>query len=88
MPVLALPFLPAGTTGLLIYVLSTFLLLLLAGVFRLVYTAYRMEATDDAVMTRVTTAFTLASRGLAPLFALAGGLVATGIGVRGALLVG
>jgi len=88
LPLLALPFLPAGTPGLLIYVLSTFLLLLLAGVFRPVYTAYRMEATDDSVMTRVTTAFTLTSRGLAPLFALAGGLVATGIGVRGALLVG
>lgn len=88
LPVLALPFLPEGTVGLLLYVLSTFLLLLIAGVFRPVYTAYRMEATEDAYMTRVTTAFTLASRGLAPLFALAGGLVATGIGVRGGLLVG
>lgn len=88
LPVLALPFLPGGTAGLLVYVLSTFLLLLLAGVFRPVYTAYRMEATEDAYMTRVTTAFTLASRGLVPLFALVGGLVATGIGVRGGLLVG
>ena len=88
LPVLALPFLPSGVAGLVVYVISTFLLLLIAGVFRPVYTAYRMEATDDAYMTRVTTAFTLASRGLAPLFALAGGLVATGIGLRGGLLVG
>lgn len=36
----------------------------------------------------MTTAFTLASRGAAPVFALLGGLVATGIGVRGGLLVG
>ena len=87
-PVLALPFLPGGTAGLVVYVVSTFLLLLIAGIFRPVYTAVRMEATDEAVMTRVTTAFTLASRGIAPLFALLGGLVATGIGVRGGLLVG
>lgn len=87
-PVLALPFLPGGTAGLVVYVVSTFLLLTFAGVFRPVYTAVRMEATDDAVMTWVTTAFTLASRGAAPLFALLGGLVATGIGVRGGLLVG
>lgn len=88
LPVLALPFLPSGPAGLVVYVISTFLLLLIAGVFRPVYTAYRMEATDDAHMTRVTTAFTLASRGLAPLFALLGGLAATGIGVRGGLLLG
>lgn len=88
LPVLALPFLPQGTLGLIVYVVSTFLLLVIAGVFRPVYTAYRMEATDDAVMSRVTTAFTLGSRGVAPVFALLGGLSATWLGVRGGLLIG
>lgn len=88
LPLLALPFLPQGVAGLLVYVVSTFLMLLLAGIFRPVYTAHRLEATDDALMTRVTTAFTLGARGIAPLFALLGGLSATWLGVRGGLLVG
>lgn len=88
LPVLALPFLPQGVAGLIVYVASTFLLLVIAGIFRPVYTAYRLEATDDAVMTRVTTAFTLGARGVAPVFALLGGLCATWLGVRGGLLVG
>jgi len=88
LPLLALPFLPGGVPGLVIYVLATFGLLTVAGVFRPVYSAVRMEATDDRCMTRVTTAFTLASRGAAPLFALLSGMLATLIGVRGALLVG
>lgn len=88
LPLLALPFLPGGVPGLVIYVVATFLLLAVAGVFRPVYSAARMEATENQYMTRVTTAFTLASRGAAPLFALLGGLIATSIGVREALLVG
>lgn len=88
LPVLALPFLPAGVAGLIVYVVSTFLLLLIAGVFRPVYTACRMEATDDAIMSRVATAFALGSRGIAPAFALLGGLAATWVGVRGGLLIG
>lgn len=88
LPLLALPFLPGGVPGLVIYVLATFGLLTVAGVFRPVYSAVRMEATEDRCMTRVTTAFTLASRGAAPLFALLSGVLATLIGVRGALLVG
>lgn len=88
LPLLALPFLPQGVPGLVIYVVATFLLLVLAGIFRPVYTAYRLEATDDAYMTRVTTAFTLGSRGIAPLFALLGGLSATWLDVRTGLLIG
>lgn len=88
LPLLALPFLPGGAPGLVIYVVATFGLLTAAGVFRPVYSAVRMEATEDRYMMRVTTAFTLASRGAAPLFALAAGLLATAIGVREALLVG
>lgn len=88
LPVLALPFLPGGAPGLVLYVVATTLMLLVAGVFRPVYSALRMEATEDSVMTRVSTAFSLAARGAAPVFALAGGICATFFGVRGALLVG
>lgn len=88
LPLLALPFLPVGVAGVVVYVVVMFALLFLAGVFRPVYSALRMEVTEDAYMTRVITAFTLSARGLAPLFALFGGLVATWIGVRGGLLVG
>lgn len=88
LPLLVLPFLPGGVAGLVLYVAATSALLVAAGVFRPVYSAVRMEATEDRYMVRVTTAFTLASRGAAPLFALLAGLLATAIGVRGALLVG
>ena len=88
LPLFALPFLPEGVAGLVIYVVATFLLLVAAGVFRPVYSALRMDATDDAHMMRVTTAFTLAARGAGPLFALLAGVLATWIGVRGALMVG
>ncbi|MGP9537941.1 MFS transporter [Brachybacterium sp. AOP43-C2-M15] len=88
LPLLALPFLPGGPAGLAIYVAATFGLLTVASIFRPVYSAVRMEATEDRYMMRVTTAFTLASRGAAPIFALVAGLLATAIGVREALLVG
>ncbi|ATG55719.1 MFS transporter [Brachybacterium ginsengisoli] len=88
LPLLVLPFLPGGVAGLVLYVVATSALLVAAGVFRPVYSAVRMEATEDRYMVRVTTAFTLASRGAAPLFALFAGLLATAIGVREALLVG
>lgn len=88
LPLLVLPFLPGGVAGLVLYVVATSALLVAAGVFRPVYSAVRMEATEDRYLVRVTTAFTLASRGVAPLFALLAGLLATAIGVREALLVG
>ncbi len=87
-PMLALPFIPHGTWGMVAYVVLTTLLLTIAGIFRPAYTNLRMEVTDDAYMARVTTAFRLTSTGVAPLLALVGGAVATATNLRTAILVG
>lgn len=88
LPVLAIPFIPAGSLGFITYTLANSILLFCAGAFRPVYSSLRLQATDDAYVTRVTTAFTLASRGIAPMFALVGGLVGTVLGVRAGILAG
>ncbi|WP_172797074.1 MFS transporter [Devriesea agamarum] len=88
LPVVAIAFTPTGLIGVLIYIVANSLLLTAAGVFRPVYSAVRLDATPDAYLARVTTAFTLGSRGAAPIFALLGGILASILGIRSALLIG
>lgn len=87
-PMLALPFLPMGIPGLALYVVATFALLAVAGVFRPLYSAIRMEHTDDVVIARVSTAFMLSALSAGPLFALLGGLVGSLVDLRVALFIG
>ena len=87
-PCVVLPFLPTGIVGLVLYILSTFALLALAGVFRPLYSAVRMEHTNDALMARVSSAFVLASLCAAPLFAFLGGVMASVAGLRPTLFLG
>lgn len=88
LPVIAIAFLPAGILGFVGYTIANFLLLTAAGIFRPVYSAIRLEATPDQYVQRTTTAFTLASRGAAPAFALLGGALASIYDTRTAILAG
>lgn len=87
-PVLVIPFVPAGTQGFMMFTLANFSLFLAAGIYRPVYASIRLQATDNAYVTRVATSFILSSRGVAAILALAGGMMGTLIGVRAAIFIG
>lgn len=83
-----LPFAPHGTPGLLVIVLADTLLLFCAGVFNPVFTTYRMRATPNHVMSRVSTAWSVSAKSCQALGMIIGGIVATTLGVRASLLAG
>jgi Na+/melibiose symporter-like transporter len=76
----------AGTTGLGIILGSQALLLFTAGVFNPVFSTYRMQATPDGLMARVSTAWSVSARTIQPLCIAAGGWIATAGGTRQALV--
>jgi hypothetical protein len=53
-----------------------------------VFATYQMNATDDAYMVRVRTAWGISSKTVQPLCVLAGGGLAALAGIRTALFVG
>lgn len=79
---------PVGTGGLAVIMISEFLLLFCAGVFNPTFVTYRMTATADSHMSRVTTAWSVSSRAAQPVFILAGGILATLTSVRISLAIG
>ncbi|MER5198652.1 MFS transporter [Streptomyces sp. NPDC002884] len=82
-----LPLAPSGALGVFIIVAADFGLLFAAGVFNPSFTTYRMEATQDAFMSRVGTSWSVSSKTCQAVFMIAGGLLAEAAGVRGALLI-
>ncbi|MGW0249305.1 MFS transporter [Nocardia goodfellowii] len=66
-----------GTAGLITIAASNTLLLFCAGVFNPVFTTYRMNATADDHMARVSTAWSISSKTCQPAFIVLGGLLAT-----------
>ena len=80
-----LPFAPVGTTGLVVIIVADFLLLFCAGVFNPTFVTHRMRATTDTHMSRVTTAWSISSRTVQPLFIVAGGALAAATSPRFAL---
>jgi MFS family permease len=85
---LLLPLATSGTGGMVLIVLAETGLLLAAGAFNPSFATYRMEATEDRFMSRMTSAWSISSRSLQPLFIAAGGLLAGLTGLRTAILVG
>ena len=77
---------PTGGFGLLVIITANLLLLFSAGVFNPTFATYRMRATEDSHMSRVTTAWSISSRTFQPLFILAGGLLAAVTSTRFALM--
>ncbi|WNI16499.1 MFS transporter [Actinacidiphila sp. ITFR-21] len=84
---LLLPLAPSGAFGVGVIVAIDFGLLFAAGVFNPSFSTYRMEATDDAFMSRVVTSWSVSSRAVQALFMVGGGLVAGVVGVRPALVI-
>ncbi len=80
-----IPLAPTGTTGLVVIIAADFLLLFSAGVFNPTFVTYRMRATQDSHMARVTTAWSISSKTAQPLFILAGGLLAGATSTRFAI---
>lgn len=67
---------PSGTTGLIVIIVAESLLLFSAGVFNPTFVTYRMRATADSHMARVTTAWSISSKTVQPIFIVAGGVLA------------
>ncbi|MFC7548205.1 MFS transporter [Plantactinospora sp. GCM10030261] len=84
---LLLPLAPPGTGGLVVITIAETGLLFIVGVFNPSFTTYRMEATDDTVMARVATAWSMGSKVAQPLFMAAGGAIAAVTSTRVALAV-
>lgn len=84
---LLLPLAPSGAVGVGVIVAVDCGLLFAAGVFNPTFSAYRMEATDDAFMSRVATSWSVSSRLVQAVFMVGGGLVAGVVGVRPALVL-
>lgn len=84
---LLLAWAPPGPLGPVVLVTADTFLLLAAGVFNPSFITYRMAATDDGVMTRVVTAWSVSSKTAQPLSMLAGGAIAAVGGVRVAIVV-
>ncbi|MDH6137221.1 MFS family permease [Kitasatospora sp. MAA4] len=84
---LLLPLAPSGAFGVGVIVAVDFGLLFAAGVFNPSFSTYRMEATDDAFMSRVVTSWSVSSRAVQAAFMVGGGLVADVSGIRPALVL-
>jgi MFS family permease len=84
---LLFPLAPHGWGGFVLITLAETALLVGAGAFNPSFTTYRMEATEDGFMARVLGSWSISSRCLQPLFIALGGVLATAVGMRGALWV-
>jgi MFS family permease len=82
-----LPLAGAGVTGLVIITGAELALLICAGAFNPTFATYRMAATEDTHMSRVTSAWSISSQFARPLFIAAAGLLAAAAGARTALAV-
>jgi MFS family permease len=80
-----LAFVPTGTVGLVLIVVLDTGLLLAAGVFNPLFATFRMQATDDAVMSRVYSAWSVSSRTVQPVMIAAGGALAAVTSTRAAI---
>ncbi|MFF3559950.1 MFS transporter [Streptomyces sp. NPDC002574] len=82
-----LAWVPSGPAGLAVLVAADTCLLTAAGVFNPSFAAYRMSATDDRLMVRVVTAWSVGAKTAQPLGMAIGGVVAALAGVRTAVLL-
>lgn len=79
---------PPGAMGLTVIIACDFLLMFSAGTFNPVFTTHRMRSTPDHVMARVSATWSVSAKCAQSAGMFAGGLVATGLGVRPALATG
>ncbi|MEV0274701.1 MFS transporter [Hamadaea sp. NPDC050747] len=82
-----MPLAVAGTGGFVIITVSEFLLLLFVGVFNPTFATYRMNATDDQHMSRVSVAWSISTKIAQPIFIAAAGALAAATSARTAIIV-
>jgi hypothetical protein len=61
--------------------------LFFAGIFNPTFTTYRMNATEDTFMARVTSSWSISSKSVQSVFIVIGGLLSLILGIRGSLAV-
>ncbi|WIM92519.1 MFS transporter [Actinoplanes oblitus] len=71
-----IPFAPSSTIGFIMIAASEFLLVFFAGMFNPAFATYRMNATDDAHMSRVVLAWSVTNKTIQPIFTAAAGALA------------
>lgn len=81
------PFAPASTVGLIMIAVSQFLLVFFAGMFSPTFATYRMNATDDAHMSRVVMAWSITNKIIQPVSIAVAGLLAAATSARTAIAV-
>ncbi|WP_089252771.1 MFS transporter [Asanoa hainanensis] len=82
-----IPLATGATSGLVMITAAHFLLYLFAGIFSPTFATYRMNATDDAHMSRVVMAWSIANKVVQPAFIAAAGVLAAITSARTALAV-
>jgi hypothetical protein len=82
-----IPLAAPSTAGLVLIIAADSLLLLCAGVFNPTFATYRMNATDDRVLSRVVLAWSISTKGVQPLFIAAAGVLAAFTSARTAVAV-
>ncbi|SDU77522.1 Predicted arabinose efflux permease, MFS family [Arcanobacterium phocae] len=88
LPIFVIPFLPGTTLGFTIYLCANFFLMFLAALFRPAYATVRLTETDDHLIARVTTVFSLCSRISGPLLTIAGGIIGQYCGIPTGIFIG
>ncbi|HEY3562427.1 MAG TPA: MFS transporter [Kribbella sp.] len=84
---LLFPLAPHGWGGFALITVAETALLVGAGAFNPSFSTYRMDVTEDGVMARVVGSWSISSRCVQPAFMALGGVLATLVGMRGALWV-
>ncbi|GAA3080225.1 MFS family permease [Kribbella aluminosa] len=84
---LLFPLAPHGWGGFVVLTVAQTALLVGAGAFNPSFATYRMEVTEDGFMSRVLGSWSISSRCVQPAFIALGGVLATVVGMRGALWV-
>ncbi|MER6178199.1 MFS transporter [Streptosporangium sp. NPDC001681] len=85
--IVPMAFVGTGPSAVLIITSVDFCLLLCAGIFNPIFATYRMNSTPDGLMARVSTAWSVSSRTVQPLFITLGGVIATTSTRRWSLLM-
>ncbi|GIG60596.1 MFS transporter [Longispora fulva] len=84
---LALPLAGSGWAAVAVITGSQLALMSTAGIFNPLFSTYRMTATPDHLMARVSAAWSVTAKSVQPLFITAGGVLATVLTIRSSLLV-
>jgi predicted MFS family arabinose efflux permease len=84
---LLIPFAPANLVGLVLLTAAEFLLVLFAGMFSPTFATYRMNATDDAHMSRVVLAWSITNKIVQPACIAGAGALAAFTSAKTALIV-